>query len=279
MYRTLIDAATLALHLADPDWVIVDCRFDLGDTAAGRRSYALSHIPGAVYAHLDDDLSGPPVTDHGRHPLPTPAALTALFGRLGIDERKQVVAYDSLNGGIAARLWWMLRYMGHEATAVLDGGWAAWESAGLPLQSGVEQNPLALFTGQPRREWLVIVSDVARQPLLIDSRDPQRYRGELEPIDPQPGHIPGAINHFFQDNWGADGRYLPPEEIRTRLMAVLGEVTPEAAAFYCGSGVTACANLLAMAYAGLGNGRLYAGSWSEWSRDPQRPVATGNAPD
>lgn len=278
MYRTLIDAATLAQHLEDPDWVIVDCRFDLGDTAAGRRSYTQAHIPGAVYAHLDDDLSGPPVTDHGRHPLPTPAALTALFGRLGIDERKQVVAYDSLNGGIAARLWWMLRYMGHAATAVLDGGWAAWEAAGLPVRGGVEAHAPALFTGHPRREWLVTVDEVATRPLLIDSRDPQRYRGELEPIDPQPGHIPGAINHFFQDNWGAEGRYLPPEEIRARLTAVLGEITPEAATFYCGSGVTACANLLAMAHAGLGNGRLYAGSWSEWSSDPQRPIATGDEP-
>lgn len=278
MYRTVIDAATLAQHLADPDWVIVDCRFDLGDTAAGRRSYTQAHIPGAVYAHLDDDLSGPPVTDHGRHPLPTPAALTALFGRLGMDERKQVVAYDSLNGGIAARLWWMLRYMGHAATAVLDGGWAAWEAAGLPVRGGVEGHAPALFTGHPRREWLVTVDEVATRPLLIDSRDPQRYRGELEPIDPQPGHIPGAINHFFQDNWGAEGRYLPPEEIRARLTAVLGEITPEAATFYCGSGVTACANLLAMAHAGLGNGRLYAGSWSEWSSDPQRPIATGDEP-
>lgn len=278
MYRTVIDAATLAQHLADPDWVIVDCRFDLGDTAAGRRSYTQAHIPGAVYAHLDDDLSGPPVTDHGRHPLPTPAALTALFGRLGVDERKQVVAYDSLNGGIAARLWWMLRYMGHAATAVLDGGWAAWEAAGLPVRGGVEGHAPALFTGHPRREWLVTVDEVATRPLLIDSRDPQRYRGELEPIDPQPGHIPGAINHFFQDNWGAEGRYLPPEEIRARLTAVLGEITPEAATFYCGSGVTACANLLAMAHAGLGNGRLYAGSWSEWSSDPQRPIATGDEP-
>lgn len=278
MYRTVIDAATLAQHLEDPDWVIVDCRFDLGDTAAGRRSYTQAHIPGAVYAHLDDDLSGPPVTDHGRHPLPTPAALTALFGRLGVDERKQVVAYDSLNGGIAARLWWMLRYMGHAATAVLDGGWAAWEAAGLPVRGGVEGHAPALFTGHPRREWLVTVDEVATRPLLIDSRDPQRYRGELEPIDPQPGHIPGAINHFFQDNWGAEGRYLPPEEIRARLTAVLGEITPEAATFYCGSGVTACANLLAMAHAGLGNGRLYAGSWSEWSSDPQRPIATGDEP-
>lgn len=277
MYRTLVDAATLAQLLEDADWVVVDCRFDLSDTAAGRRSYAQGHIPGAVYAHLDDDLSGPPVTDHGRHPLPTPAALTALFGRLGIDARKQVVAYDSLNGGIAARLWWMLRYMGHEATAVLDGGWAAWEAAGLPVRAGVEENAPALFTGHPRREWLVTVDAVATRPLLIDSRDPQRYRGELEPIDPQPGHIPGAINYFFQDNW-AEGRYLPPEVLRARLTAVLGEVAPEEATFYCGSGVTACANLLAMAHAGLGDGRLYAGSWSEWSRDPQRPIATGDAP-
>lgn len=277
MFETLIDAATVAQHLDDPDWVIVDCRFDLSDTAAGRRSYEQSHIPGAVYAHLDDDLSGPPVTDHGRHPLPTPAALTALFGRLGIGATTQVVAYDNMNGGIAARLWWMLRYMGHGATAVLDGGWAAWEAADLPVRAGVEQNAAALFPGHPHHEWLVTEAEVATRPLLIDSRDPARYRGEIEPIDPQPGHIPGAVNYFFQQNW-QDGRYLPAETIRAQMTAVLGDVAPEAATFYCGSGVTACANLLALAHAGLGNGRLYAGSWSEWSRDPSRPIATGAEP-
>ncbi|HEX6383847.1 MAG TPA: sulfurtransferase [Anaerolineae bacterium] len=283
MYRTLIDSQALSRHMDDPNWVIVDCRFNLADTDAGQQAYEQSHIPGAVYAHLDEDLSGPPVTDRGRHPLPTPAAMTTLFGRLGIDGSKQVVVYDDANGAYAARLWWMLRYMGHEAVAVLDGGWQAWQEAGLPTRSGVEINPTTLFTGAPRTEWLMQIEDVAQQAaqqaaqqvLLVDSRAPERYRGEVEPLDPVAGHIPGAVNYPYEQNWGEGGRYLPPEQIRKQLQEVLGDVPPEQATFYCGSGVSACANLLAMAHAGLRDGRLYVGSWSEWSRDPQREVATG----
>ncbi len=278
MYKTLIETAVLAKHLHDPNWVIVDCRFSLADTEAGERAYQEAHIPGAVYAHLDRDLSGPPTTDNGRHPLPTPAALTTLFGRLGIDRQKQVIAYDDTNGMIAARLWWMLRYMGHEAVAVLDGGWQAWVAASLPVRSGAETNPATLFVGSPKTEWLVRLTDVPHVSLLIDARDPARYRGELETIDPKAGHIPGAVNYFYQENWGENGRYLPPEEIRRRLQAVIGNHQPEEVVFYCGSGVSACVNLLAMEHAGLGNGRLYVGSWSEWCRDPSRPIATGNTP-
>lgn len=273
MYKSLIGVDRLAQHLGDSDWVIVDCRFDLADTAAGRRQYETAHIPGAVYAHLDDDLSGPPVTDRGRHPLPSPAALAALFSRLGIGEMTQVVVYDDKNGAIAARLWWELRYMGHEAVAVLDGGWAAWQAAGLPTRAGAEENEPATFTGRPKAHWLVRLEELPAQQLLIDSRSPARYRGEVEPLDPVAGHIPGAVNYFFQENWSADGRYLPAAEIRARLEAVLDGAEPETAVFYCGSGVTACVNLLALAHAGLGNGRLYVGSWSEWCADPARPVA------
>jgi thiosulfate/3-mercaptopyruvate sulfurtransferase len=279
MYKTLISADVLMANLPDENWVVVDCCFDLGDTAAGRRHYETSHIPGAVYAHLDEDLSGPPVTDYGRHPLPTPAAMTTLFGRLGIDERKQVVVYDANNGMYAARLWWMLHYMGHEAAAVLDGGWQAWQQASFPIRSGVEKNRTAVFTGAPHHHWLVQMAEVPDVPLLVDSRGPARYRGEVEPIDARAGHIPGAVNYFYEENWGEDGepeaasgRYLPPDQIRQKLEAVLGQTPPDEVVFYCGSGVSACANILAMAHAGLGYDRLYVGSWSEWSRYLENPV-------
>ncbi len=275
MYKTLIDVPTLAQNYEKPDWVIVDCRFSLADTAVGYQNYQSAHIPGAVYAHLDNDLSSPPVTDHGRHPLPTPQRLAQLFSRLGIDEMSQVVVYDDAGGMIASRLWWELRYMRHDAVAVLDGGWQAWQAANLPTNSGVEQNEAAQFTGRPQPKWVVTVNEVEDQPLLVDSRGPERYRGEIEPLDPQPGHIPGAVNLPFGNQLGADGRFRPNDEMKAELQAVLGKTAPEAATFYCGSGVSACVNLLAMAHVGLGNGRLYVGSWSEWSSDPARPVATG----
>jgi thiosulfate/3-mercaptopyruvate sulfurtransferase len=276
MYKTLIDAQTVAKHVDDPSWVMVDCRFDLDDTEAGWEAYEAGHIPGAVYAHLDEDLSGPPLTDQGRHPLPSPAALTQLFGRLGIDETKQVVVYDNANGVFASRLWWMLRYMGHEAVAVLDGGWAAWQAAALPTTAGVQENTTTIFTGAPRREWLVTIDEVASLPLLVDARSPERYAGAEEPLDPRPGHIPGAVNFFFGDAWGENGRYLPASELKARLEAMLSDTPAPEVTFYCGSGVSACVNLLALAHAGLGNGRLYVGSWSEWSGDPERPAAIGD---
>jgi thiosulfate/3-mercaptopyruvate sulfurtransferase len=277
MFTTLIDVPTLSEHFEDLSWVVVDCRFSLMDTGAGRKAYEQAHIPGAVYAHLDRDLSGPPVTDNGRHPLPTPAALTHLFSRLGIDESKQVVAYDDMNGEIASRLWWMLRYMGHEAAAVLSGGWRAWQTAGLPTFGGIEINSPTIFVGSPRSEWLVQIDDVSDVSLLIDSREPGRYRGEHEPIDAQAGHIPGAVNYFYQQNVSEDGRYLSPAKVKEQLGQLLGDTSADEAVFYCGSGVSACANLLALAHAGLGDGRLYVGSWSEWSRDPERPIATDTA--
>lgn len=277
-FTTLIDAQTLADRLADPDWVVVDCRFDLRDTAAGERAYQEAHIPEAVYAHLDRDLSSKPVTDYGRHPLPSPAALTRLFGRLGIDGSKQVVAYDDSNGMVASRLWWMLRYMGHEVVAVLDGGWRAWAAAELPIHAGVEANVPLLFTGEPRSEWLVQLADIADisgdVPLLVDSRDAARYRGENETLDPQAGHIPGAVNYPFKLNVDQDGRHLSPEALRQQLTQVLRETPAEETVFYCGSGVSACANLLALAHAGLPAARLYVGSWSEWSRTPGLAIET-----
>jgi thiosulfate/3-mercaptopyruvate sulfurtransferase len=276
MFTTLIDDQTVFKHLDDPNWVIVDCRFDFADTDAGRLAYETGHIPGAVYAHLDNDLSNPPITDNGRHPLPPADVLRDRFGRLGITDGKQVVAYDSANGGIASRLWWLLRYMGHESVAVLDGGWAAWQTANFPIKGGVEKQTAVLFTGEPHTHWLVLANDVLSVPLLIDSRAAPRYRGEVEPLDPVAGHIPGACNYFYQRNWGENGRYLPPKQLSDQLSAVIGDVNPDDVVFYCGSGVTACVNLLALAHSGLGNGRLYAGSWSDWCRDSTKPIALGN---
>ncbi len=278
MYTTLISPEELQRHLSDPDWVIVDCRFELADTDWGRRQYAAAHIPGALYAHLDEDLSGPPLTDNGRHPLPTPAAMTTLFGRWGMDEGKQVVVYGARNGAYAARLWWMLQYMGHGATAVLDGGWAAWQAAGLPVSDETRTPRPVVFTGAPRADWLVQMTAVPGVPLLVDSRGPARYRGEIEPIDKKAGHIPGAVNYFYEENWGVDGRYLPAEQLREKFQALLENTPPDEAVFYCGSGVSACVNVLAMAHSGLGYGRLYVGSWSEWSSEPENPVATGGNP-
>lgn len=270
MYTTLIDCPTLARHLGDPNWILVDCRFSLAEPPAGEEAYQTAHIPGAVYAHLEHDLSGPPVTDRGRHPLPTPAALTALFSRLGIAANRQVVVYDDFGGAIAARLWWMLHYMGHEAAAVLDGGWPAWQALGLPTRGGVEENAPAGFQGQPRLDRLVLLDQVPAAPLLVDSREGARYRGEVEPIDPRPGHIPGAVNYPFQSNLTETQRFRPVAQLRQQLLAVLGDQAPEDVVYYCGSGVTACHNLLAQLHAGLPEGKLYVGSWSEWSADPGR---------
>jgi thiosulfate/3-mercaptopyruvate sulfurtransferase len=274
IYTTLIDATALQALVAV---AIVDCRFDLRDTGRGAADYAKAHIPGAVYAHLDRDLSGPPVTDNGRHPLPPPARLRALFGGLGIAAGTQVVVYDDAGGMIAARLWWMLRYMGHEAVAVLDGGWQAWVAAGLPVETGPGRAREARFDGEPRPARLLTLDalDPARE-ALVDARDPARYRGEVEPIDARAGHIPGARNHPFARNLGPDGRFLAPAALRDAFKGSLGTLPGNTTVHYCGSGVSACHNVLAQVHAGLPEPRLYVGSWSEWSRDPQRPAATGD---
>jgi thiosulfate/3-mercaptopyruvate sulfurtransferase len=270
---TIMDAATLHGHLNDPTTVIVDARFNLFDVDEGRTAYLQAHIPGAVYVHLDDDLSGPPLTDAGRHPLPSPDALRALFSRLGIDGDTQVVVYDQRDGMVAARLWWMLRYMGHAAVAVLDGGWKAWTEAGYATADGEETRAARRFEGSPARDRLVTLGDVAAAPCLVDCRDPRRYRGEEEPIDPVAGHIPGAVNRFHRENVDAEGRFLPPEELAEGLETLLAGTPLTETVFYCGSGVTACHGLLAACHAGLGEGRLYVGSWSEWCNDPTRPIA------
>lgn len=275
MHGTLVDVETLRSHLLDRDWVVLDCRFDLAQPEAGFERYRASHVPGALYVHLDRDLSGPPVTNRGRHPLPVPETLSATFGRCGIDARSQVVAYDDAGGCMAARAWWLLRYMGHDAVALLDGGWQAWVEGGGALEAGVVTRTPARFTGQPRQEWVVPIGAVERAALLVDARDPARFRGEHEPLDPRAGHIPGAVNRFWRANLGANGLFRPRDELRRELLELFGPVPASEVVSYCGSGVTACHNLLAMAHAGLSAGKLYAGSWSEWSSSPDRPLASG----
>jgi thiosulfate/3-mercaptopyruvate sulfurtransferase len=276
-FTTLIDAATLASHLADSSLVIVDCRARLDDPAWGEREYLVAHIPGAVFASLDRDLSGRPTGRNGRHPLPETDALARTLGRLGIGPGVQVVAYDQDSGAFASRLWWLLRWMGHDAAAVVDGGFAAWVAEGRDTAAGPESRAPRGFTGTPRQGMVADAMEVARmsgrkEGRLVDVRAPERYRGEIEPIDRAAGHIPGATNYFFK--WSLDdcGSFQPRQRLRTRLEEALGGARPTDVVCYCGSGVTACHALLALEHAGLGGARLYPGSWSEWSSDPARPV-------
>lgn len=271
----LIQVAELAATLGREELVLVDCRFDLQATAAGHEAYLEAHICGASYAHLDRCLSGPPSTDNGRHPLPSPARLCSLFGALGIDGGREVVAYDDTGGMVAARLWWMLRYMGHLQVAVLDGGWQAWVNAGGATAQGEERPQARQFKGSPRRDRLVTLDEVAGAGQLIDARAAPRYRGEVEPLDKYPGHIPGAWNHCWQGNLGADGRMATPEVLTRQWQHSLGSLPDETSVHYCGSGVSACHNVLAQVAAGLPEPRLYCGSWSEWCRDSGRPRAIG----
>jgi thiosulfate/3-mercaptopyruvate sulfurtransferase len=259
--------------------VICDCRHDLADTEAGRLAYAESHIPGARFVHLDEDLSAPKTGKNGRHPLPDPDKLVRRLGELGIDGTKQVVAYDASGGPYAARLWWMLRWLGHDAVAVLDGGWNAWTKGGNPVTAQLPAIKATRFSGRTRSDLARDVNSVAAGigkggPLLVDARAPNRFRGENETLDPVAGHIPGAANRFFQSNLDADGGFRPPSVLRREFETVLGAKAPSDVVHYCGSGVTACHNLLAMEIAGLAGSKLYPGSWSEWCSDPSRPIAT-----
>ena len=280
-FNTLIDCNQLADRLDDPDWRVFDCRFDLAATSRGEQAHAESHLPDAIYAHLDRDLSSPITPQSGRHPLPDPDRLCDWLGRHGITPETQVVAYDDSGGTMAVRLWWLLRWLGHTHVAVVDGGWQAWTAADLPLQTCAPKTVGAtLFVGQP--DWDQVVSTATLQQQLssggelqlLDARTAERFRGEAEPIDPVAGHIPGAINLPLQDNLGADGRFKPGAELYSMYMQALADVPADKVVAMCGSGVTACHNLLAMEHAGLIGGRLYAGSWSEWIRDPARAVAT-----
>jgi thiosulfate/3-mercaptopyruvate sulfurtransferase len=276
--KTLISAAELLAQLnsAHPP-VLLDCSFDLADTEAGRRTWQAAHLPGAQYLHLDDDLSGPKSGSNGRHPLPERAALAATLGRCGIGPATPVVAYDAQGGPYAARAWWLLCWLGHEDVAVLDGGVAAWRAAGGALQT---QAPAAAASTAPyplhAPALATLDAAAVRAGLgrlnLIDARAGERFRGDVEPLDRAPGHIPGARNRFFKDNLAADGGFKSAAALRSEWQALSASGDP---VHYCGSGVTACHNLLAAAHAGLGLGTLYPGSWSEWSSDPARPQAKG----
>ncbi|MCB0217801.1 MAG: sulfurtransferase [Chloroflexi bacterium] len=283
-FGSLVEVAELEPHLHDPSWALVDCRFTLGDPERGERDYLSAHVPGAVYAHLDRDLSAAVEPGRtGRHPLPAIADLAERLGGWGIDQTVQVIAYDDMGGAFAARLWWLLRWLGHDAVAVLDGGWPAWLAAGGARRAGPERRPPRVFRPRPRPELVVDAATVAAMAAdpscrVLDARGADRYRGENETIDPVAGHIPGAISAPFADNLDAEGRFLSPEALRARYRALLDGAPAERSAAYCGSGVTGAHDLLAMARAGIEGGRLYAGSWSEWITDPSRPVATGTDP-
>ena len=276
-HTTLVDVATLAAHLNDPDWLVVDVRHQLADTAYGERVYGEGHVPGAVFLHCDRDLSGPTTGSNGRHPLPSPEALVARLGAIGIGPATQVVVYDDAQGMIAGRLWWLLRWLRHARVAVLDGGLQAWLAANQPLTPATPLPRPANFV--LRLNDAMVDADYVQAFLqtsrmhLVDARSPDRFRGENETIDPVGGHIPGAVNRFFRDNLQADGRFKSAAELRSEWLAVLAGAPPEAVVHQCGSGVSACHNILAMEIAGLPGSRLYAGSWSEWCADRGRPVA------
>jgi thiosulfate/3-mercaptopyruvate sulfurtransferase len=278
MQSPLITAAELAARLGDPQLLLVDCRFDLADRQWAARSHAASHLPGAVFADMDRDLAGPVTADSGRHPLPAPTVLAAALSRWGYHPGCALVAYDQGHGAGAARLWWLMRAAGWPAPQVLDGGLAAWTKAGLPLTDTVTERVPTQVEPRPFGGWLT--SEAVQEGLagnrlvLVDARSADRFAGRNESIDPVAGHVPGSINSPFLENLGADGCFLPVNALRERWLARLAGRDAGDVVALCGSGITACHNLLALEHAGLGGGKLYAGSWSEWIRDPARPVAT-----
>jgi thiosulfate/3-mercaptopyruvate sulfurtransferase len=276
----LVTADELIARIGDPNWRIFDCRHDLGNTEYGAAAYAKGHIPGALFLHLDRDMSGAKTGYNGRHPLPDPAAFAQRMGECGVGPDTQVVAYDNEGGIFASRLWWMLRWLGHDKVALLDGGLPGWRRAKQALVTEVPSITLATFV--PRPQALTVDADYvlaelhARETLVLDARAPERFSGEQETLDPVGGHIPGAVNRFYFDNLDDAGCYFKPaDELRAEYGALLAGRDPAMVIQQCGSGVTACHNLLAMEIAGLNGSRLYPGSWSEWCADPARPIATG----
>ncbi len=281
--RLLVSPQELSRHLDDPHWVIVDTRHDLGNPAKGRELYAQGHVPGAFFLHLDADLSGPCTGRNGRHPLPDIDAFTRCIAACGLTPAAQVVAYDEGGGAYAARLWWLLRWLGHERVALLDGGIAAWQREGHPLSREAPAARAGSFVPRPQLGATVDAAFVERfhrahEVKLVDARSAGRYAGQGETLDPVAGHVPGALNRFWHDNLGDDSRFKSPQALRAEWRALLGDGDPARSVHMCGSGVTACHNLFALELAGLGGARLYPGSWSEWCADPSRPVATGAAP-
>ena len=278
-FATRVSTEQLAARLGDPAWVVFDCRHDLFEPDAGAADYAHAHIPGARFLHLDRDLSAPKTGRNGRHPLPDPAAAAHTLGAAGVARGTQVVAYDAQDGVNAARLWWMLRWLGHEAVAVLDGGWPKWLREKRPCDArvpGPTPPALACRPGQGAVDTAYVQTHLQDDRMvLIDARSPARFRGETEPIDPVAGRIPGSVCRFFKQNLDAEGCFRPGAELRAEFEALLAGRPAAAAVHSCGSGVSACHNLLAMEIAGLPGSRLYAGSWSEWIADPARPIARG----
>jgi thiosulfate/3-mercaptopyruvate sulfurtransferase len=278
-YTTLISTAELAARLGDPAWIIVDCRHNLADVDASAKAYRAAHIAGARFMHMDRDLSGARTGSNGRHPLPAIADIVATFSRAGIDDSTQVVAYDQNNGMWASRLWWLLQWLGHPAVAVLDGGLDRWMAEDRPLATGTRRARAATFVAKAPAST-VSSEEIAehlddRALTVIDARAPERYRGDVEPIDPVAGHIPGAVNRPYTANLAPDGTFKPALQLREEFHTLLEDSSPVRVVHQCGSGVTACHNVLAMAIAGLPGSRLYPGSWSEWIADPARPVARG----
>ena len=273
----LVSADELAAH---PEWRVFDCRHDLKNPDYGRQAYARGHSPGALFLHLDEDMSGATNGGNGRHPLPDVATFARRMSDCGVDSSMQVVAYDNEGGIFASRLWWLLRWLGHERVAVLDGGLAGWKRSKRELEETVASVAPRQFTPQPQELFVDIgrvLADLgSERMLIIDARSPERFRGENETLDPVGGHIPGAVNRFYFDNLDDDGCFFkPPAELRTEFTAMLGSRPATQVVQQCGSGVTACHNLLAMELAGLSGSKLYPGSWSEWCADPSRPVARG----
>ncbi len=280
----LVNVEELASHLNDPDWIVFDCRHDLSAPEAGEAAYRKSHIPGARFAHLDRDLSGAKTGGNGRHPVPTREFFAAFLVVAGVNQSSTLIACDASNGLYASRLWWLARWIGHDAVAVLDGGLPAWQAAGLPINDDVPhptagdlRNGDALVSQVDTQDVEANLSTQAK--LVVDARAPERYRGEVEPLDPVAGHIPHAVNRPMARNLSADGRFKSASELRGEFDALLAGRDPDTLIHSCGSGVTACHNLLAMEVAGLPGASLYAGSWSAWCADPQRPIARGDSPN
>jgi thiosulfate/3-mercaptopyruvate sulfurtransferase len=271
--NALVSTEELAQH---PEWRVFDCRHELMNPAQGEQQYLQAHIPGALFAHMDRDLSAPKTGKNGRHALPEPKAFISWMGKQGLKPTDAIVCYDAGPGAMASRLWWMLRWAGHEQAAVLDGGLAKWQREGRPVTADVPQFEAATYPGRARASMhasLAFVEKKLKRAALLDARAPVRYRGEQEPIDPVAGRIPGAKNRFNNDNIAADGTFKKPEVLKTEFEAVLGGRAPAEVINYCGSGVSACHNALAMEVAGLTGSRVYIGSWSEWSADPTRPIS------
>ncbi len=278
----LIDANELQSQIDDSDLRIIDCRFDLADPSSGRRAYLQGHIPGAVFADLDRDLAAPVSPDSGRHPLPDMNTFAATLGRLGISNASNVVVYDAGNGALASRAWWLLRWLGHERVRLLDGGFAHWIVSAGPVTSGSEQVTEAQFRPEPRADIVLTTAelesdiDAIAGMRLYDARDAARFRGEDEPIDPVAGHIPGSLNLPFPVSLDEDGRWKSTKALEAVWLSVLGEDRQAPWAVMCGSGVTACHLAISAMEAGYREPRLYVGSWSEWIRDPQRPIGLGD---